>query len=158
MTHTDGKMDLTDNEEAEFHKFWDQLCDEGYKDVYEAARSSWKEAKKKMPVVKLPDPIIATKNMESRIESLCYMYGVSDCIDAIKEAGIPYIRNRRDTVTIPERINQLVLIHQGLRSASRATGVDAGYLKRLRDSEKSNPSEETLGKLGIRKEVNYVLQ
>ena len=55
-------------------------------------------------------------------------------------------------------VRQLEDKHGGLRSAGRATGIDAGYLKRLRDGEKTNPSDATLAKLGLRKEVIYVLQ
>ena len=60
--------------------------------------------------------------------------------------------------TLPDRVYTLETQYGGLRSAARATGVDAGYLKRLRDGEKTNPSAATLAKLGLRKEVIYVLQ
>lgn len=60
--------------------------------------------------------------------------------------------------TLAERVRHLEIEHGGLRAAARATGVDAGYLKRLRDGEKTNPSTATLAKLGLRKEVIYVLQ
>lgn len=46
--------------------------------------------------------------------------------------------------------------HGGLRAAARAIGLSAPYLLRLRDAEKTNPSDETLRKLGVRKEVRYV--
>jgi transcriptional regulator with XRE-family HTH domain len=52
---------------------------------------------------------------------------------------------------IPRRIAQLVRKHGSLRAVSRETGVDVGYLSRLRSGEKANPSEETLGRLGIQK-------
>lgn len=60
--------------------------------------------------------------------------------------------------TLSDRVSALETQHGGLRAAARATGIDAGYLKRLRDGEKTNPSGETLRKLGLRKEVIYVLQ
>lgn len=60
--------------------------------------------------------------------------------------------------TLAERVAHLEKLHGGLRAASREVGVDVGYLKRLRDGEKCNPSAATLSKLGLRKEVIYVLQ
>lgn len=60
--------------------------------------------------------------------------------------------------TLSEAVRSLEEQRGGLRAASRATGVDAAYLKRLRDGEKVNPSDETLRKLGLRREVFYVFQ
>ena len=60
--------------------------------------------------------------------------------------------------TLAERVIVLECLHGGLRAAARAIGIDAGYLKRLRDGEKTNPSDATLAKLGLKKEVTYVLQ
>jgi len=65
---------------------------------------------------------------------------------------------KEPVLTLPERINYLDGLYGGLRSAARVTGIDVGYLKRLRDGEKTNPSEETLNKLGLRKQVAYVLK
>lgn len=48
--------------------------------------------------------------------------------------------------------------HGGLRAAARAIGLSAPYLLRLRDGEHPNPSDVTLKKLGIRREVTYVRQ
>jgi hypothetical protein len=56
------------------------------------------------------------------------------------------------------KIKMLEQIHGGTRAASRATGVDPGYLVRLREGKKTNPSEATLKKLGLRKEVIYVFE
>ena len=55
-------------------------------------------------------------------------------------------------------VRQLEIEHGGLRAAARALAIDVGYLKRLRDGEKTNPSAATLTKLGLTKEVVYVLQ
>lgn len=60
--------------------------------------------------------------------------------------------------TLSGRVRMLEAQYGGLRAAARATGIDAGYLKRLRDGEKTNPSDATLAKLGLKKEVIYVLQ
>lgn len=43
----------------------------------------------------------------------------------------------------------------GLRSLSRKTGLCPGYLCRLKNGEKLNPSDETLAALGIRRTVAY---
>ena len=61
-------------------------------------------------------------------------------------------------LALAERVKSLETLHGGLRSAARATGIDVGYLKRLRDGDKTNPSDETLDKLGLKKEVIYVLK
>ena len=53
-------------------------------------------------------------------------------------------------------VKRLIDRHRGLRAASRATGVDAAYLMRLRDGTKSNPGAATLKKLGIKRETRYV--
>jgi len=45
--------------------------------------------------------------------------------------------------------------HGGLRAAARVVGIDPGYLKRLRDSEKTSPSEKTLRKLGLVRIISY---
>lgn len=45
--------------------------------------------------------------------------------------------------------------HGGLRAAARATGVDVAYLKRLRDGEKTNPSDATLARLGLVRQIIY---
>ena len=60
--------------------------------------------------------------------------------------------------TLSERVRHLEHEHGGLRPAARAIGVDSGYLKRLRDGEKVNPSDETLTRLGLKREVIYVLK
>ena len=52
-------------------------------------------------------------------------------------------------LTLNKRIQQLVKKHGGLRAAARAIQVDPAYLTRLGKGEKSNPSAETLRKLGL---------
>jgi hypothetical protein len=61
-------------------------------------------------------------------------------------------------LALAERVKSLETLHGGLRSAARATNIDVGYLKRLRDGDKTNPSDETLDKLGLKKVVAYVLR
>lgn len=59
--------------------------------------------------------------------------------------------------SLKERIDWLVKLHGGWRAASRETGVDVGYLQRLHSGSKSKPSTETLQKLGLKREVIYVV-
>ncbi|MBD1554270.1 hypothetical protein [Pseudomonas typographi] len=56
---------------------------------------------------------------------------------------------------ISERIKMLSVAHGGLRGLSRALGIDAGYLSRLANGEKQEPSTEILSKLGLRKVMRY---
>jgi hypothetical protein len=62
-----------------------------------------------------------------------------------------------NTEIISTRISYLMLTHGSLRSAAKAVGIDAAYLCRLYRGEKTNPSDATLAKLGIRKVVTYVV-
>jgi len=59
---------------------------------------------------------------------------------------------------IKRHIECLVELHGGIRSAGRVLGIDPGYLVRLRDGKKSNPSDDVLEKLGLKRvvEVSYV--
>jgi len=59
-------------------------------------------------------------------------------------------------MTLSERIGQLVEQHGSLRAAARDVGLDWAYLHRLRSGEKTNPSPETLRKLGLRRVISYV--
>lgn len=56
---------------------------------------------------------------------------------------------------VAEAVRQKVQQHGGLRPAGRALGIDAAYLKRLRDGEKRDPSDDVLKALGVRREVSY---
>ena len=59
--------------------------------------------------------------------------------------------------TLRDRVRDLQDENGGLRAAARATGIDCGYLQRLKSGEKTNPSDDVLEKLGLQKEVIYVL-
>lgn len=52
------------------------------------------------------------------------------------------------------RILELEKKHGSLRAASRVLLIDAGYLSRLRDGEKNNPSKSVLRKLRLKRVVN----
>ena len=54
---------------------------------------------------------------------------------------------------IQEAAKRLIEQHKGVQPASRATGIDAGYLVRLRDGEKRNPGPKVLKKLGLRNQL-----
>lgn len=53
------------------------------------------------------------------------------------------------------RIEALTEKYGGITKAGKAIKVDTGYLVRLRDGEKRNPSDETLFKLGLVKVITY---
>jgi hypothetical protein len=55
-------------------------------------------------------------------------------------------------MTLAERIDQLVSQHGSLRAVARVTEIDCGYLSRLRDGEKVNPSADYLRRLGLRRQ------
>lgn len=61
-------------------------------------------------------------------------------------------------MTLTKCIQWLILKHGTLRGVARVTGVDVGYLSRLMSGEKTEPSEETLKALGIRRIVEYRLE
>ena len=54
-------------------------------------------------------------------------------------------------MTLSERIEMLVKQHGSLSAVSRVTGVDAGYLSRMKNGTSMNPSKGILRKLGVTK-------
>lgn len=58
---------------------------------------------------------------------------------------------------LKERINQLVLQHGSLRAVARVSGIDVGYLSRLRSGAKANPPIHIFRRLGLRRVVTYEL-
>jgi len=61
----------------------------------------------------------------------------------------------RLSVKLGDRVRELEAECGSLREAARRTGFDAGYLLRLRDGEKTNPSAESLKRLGLERVVTY---
>ena len=59
---------------------------------------------------------------------------------------------------LSQHIKGLESKYGGLRKASRALKLDAGYLCKLKSGEKKNPSALTLWRLGLRRKVIYVLR
>lgn len=60
-------------------------------------------------------------------------------------------------ITLSKQIDALVQQHGSLRAVSRVTGISVGYLCRLRSGEKTNPEEDKLRKLGLRRVVIFEL-
>jgi len=58
-------------------------------------------------------------------------------------------------MTIQDRINELVAQHGSLREVARVTGIDVGYLSRLRTGEKAAPETDKLSRIGLRRVVSY---
>jgi hypothetical protein len=56
---------------------------------------------------------------------------------------------------IKKAVEKVITRHGGLRAASRALGIQASYLCRLRHGSKSNPSDKILRKLGLTKSIEY---
>lgn len=60
------------------------------------------------------------------------------------------------TSPIQDRIEQLMEEHGSLRAVAERVGLSWPYLHRLRRGEQNSPSDETLAKLGLRREVTVV--
>lgn len=63
---------------------------------------------------------------------------------------------QHETVSIDQRIADLVAQHGSLRKAGRVVKLTGQYLYRLQAGEKTNPSETVLRKLGLRRVITYV--
>lgn len=61
-------------------------------------------------------------------------------------------------MTLTKCIQWLILKHGSLRAVARNTGVDVAYLSRMMSGEKFQPSDETLAKLGISRNIEYRLE
>lgn len=59
------------------------------------------------------------------------------------------------TAPIIHRIEQVESKYGGLRPAARAMGIDPGYLFRLKNSKKMNPSDDVLAALGLERVTFY---
>jgi hypothetical protein len=59
------------------------------------------------------------------------------------------------SITIAERVCELIEQHGSLRAAARAINLDPGYMARLRMGTKKAPSNKTLQKLSLLKEIKY---
>lgn len=52
-------------------------------------------------------------------------------------------------------VERLVKKHRGLRRLADAAGLDPGYVSRLKNGEKTEPSDVALAALGIDRVVSY---
>jgi len=56
-------------------------------------------------------------------------------------------------MNLRQRIDELLDEHGCYRVAEEATGIDGGYLHRLRNGTKDNPSNDTCKRLGLKKRM-----
>ena len=56
---------------------------------------------------------------------------------------------------IQRAVAALIKEHHGLRAAARATGIDPGYLCRLKQGRHENPGKEVMDLLGLERRVSY---
>ncbi len=68
------------------------------------------------------------------------------------------IEGAEATITIGERVEQLIVVHGSLRAAARVLDVVPGYLSRLASGEKEEPGETILRRMGLSRAVRYVLK
>lgn len=59
------------------------------------------------------------------------------------------------SMTLAERIAELIEQHGSLRAAARVLECDAGYLSRLQSGEKDNPEVWLLRRMNLRRVVSY---
>ena len=59
------------------------------------------------------------------------------------------------TITIQQRVKEIVIVYDGLRRAARLLNIDPAYLCRLLKGKKKNPSQFILAKLGLRRKIIY---
>jgi len=58
---------------------------------------------------------------------------------------------REEVITLRDRILEGVALHGSLRKLADHLGVDVGYLSRLKNDEKFNPSTGVLKKLNMKR-------
>jgi hypothetical protein len=57
---------------------------------------------------------------------------------------------------VQKAVERLIRVHNGFRPAARTTGIDPGYLWRLKTGDKVNPGDDVLKALGLEKKpVSY---
>jgi len=68
------------------------------------------------------------------------------------------LEQQRICVSLPERIKYFVERYGGLRASAAILDIDPGYLSRMRNSVKMNPSDIVLDKLGLERRTMFVLK
>lgn len=82
---------------------------------------------------------------------------------ALQAAALPAVPEVKEAafgdqpMSLRERIWTMELEAGSLRAVATKTGVDVGYLSRLKSGEKINPRDDTLSKLGLVRRVGYAL-
>lgn len=66
-----------------------------------------------------------------------------------------YIEHIRPSITIQNRINELVRVYGTLRNVAKVTGINPGNLSRLRSGKQTNIDDITVKALGLKKIVRY---
>ena len=82
-------------------------------------------------------------------DGTCCRVGCGTCNDRHR------IERRNKEITLQARIVELMIQHGSLRAAARAVRIDPGYLSRLSNGSKREPSSAVLKKLGVRRIVTY---
>lgn len=59
------------------------------------------------------------------------------------------------SITLKQRVAELIKQHGTLRAAARAIQIDVSYLSRIEHGEKDNPSDLTLRRMGLREVTTY---
>lgn len=59
------------------------------------------------------------------------------------------------SITLKQRVKELIQQHGTLRAAARAIQIDVSYLSRIEHGEKDNPSDLTLRRMGLREVTTY---
>lgn len=61
-------------------------------------------------------------------------------------------------LTLSQAVERLIKKYGGVRALARASGVDPGYISKLREGRMTNPSEHVLFALGIMRKTTYSIQ
>lgn len=79
----------------------------------------------------------------------CWRGVISSCLFYFSSVKI-------QSISLRERIGDLVEKHGSLREVSRQLRIDVGYLSRLQSGEDSNPKEAVVDKLKLVKVTSYI--
>lgn len=83
---------------------------------------------------------------------------VPEAVRRLPEKWLQEYRDSAGEMTLTRAVSLIIARHGGLRKTSKATGVDLGYLSRLKSGHRTAPSEETLSALGLERRASYRLR